>query len=108
MSCTPGLQSLDMRNLQHSAEVLASLQRLSGLHTLGFHVARGEQLEAMIQLTGVRDLRLTAPGSADGRLLRLTQLTQLTSLIIDADGESLSYTNQVGLHRVGGGDCAGP
>jgi hypothetical protein len=34
ISCCPGLQSLDMRDVPYSAELLASLQGLSGLHTL--------------------------------------------------------------------------
>jgi hypothetical protein len=38
VSCCPGLQSLDMRGLQYSAELLAPLQGLSGLHTLSLAV----------------------------------------------------------------------
>jgi hypothetical protein len=85
VSCCPGLQSLDMKYLQYNAEVLSSLHRLSGLHTL--RLASGcslastwEGLQSGGQLTGLRELCLFAPGCAEGLWLQLPQLKQLTSL----------------------------
>jgi hypothetical protein len=81
VSCCPALQCLDMWQLQYIAERLTPLAGLSGLHTLRLHsYIRKDGLEAVCQLTGLRELTLGAPGTAEGLLLQLAQLKQLTRL----------------------------
>jgi hypothetical protein len=82
VSCCPGLQSLDMQNLKYSTEVLAPLHKLTGLRTLLLATQQegGEGLETVGQLTGLRELRLDAPWSADGLLLKLRTLHHLTNV----------------------------
>jgi hypothetical protein len=89
-SCCPGLQSLDITGLQYSAELLALLQGLSGLHTLSLTVderTAGERVPAVCQLTGLRRLTVSLPRFADvqeaPQLRQLTQLQQLTALTFD-------------------------
>jgi hypothetical protein len=80
--CCPGLQSLDMRCLQCPLEQLAPLQGLSELRKLRLAtvVALTEaELQAVCQLTGLRELELNT-ADTPGMLLQLTQLRQLTSL----------------------------
>lgn len=80
-ACCPGMQSLTLKHLQYSADLLASLKGLGGLHTL--HLAtegKGEGLGVVGQLTGLRELHLDAANSAKGLFLELSQLQQLTSL----------------------------
>lgn len=80
-ACCPGMQSLTLKHLQYSADLLASLTGLGGLHTL--HLAtegKGEGLGVVGQLTGLRELHLDAANSAKGLFLELSQLQQLTSL----------------------------
>jgi hypothetical protein len=82
VSCCPGLQSLDVRGVCHSVELLGPLQGLSGLHTLRCKVARlraDKEFEAVCQLTGLRELDVSVPRMA-GKLLQLTQLSKLTAL----------------------------
>jgi hypothetical protein len=74
-SCCPGLQLLDLRDMQYSAEQLAPLAELSGLHELQLHPAGGslssrEGLEVVCQLTGLRRLTLWDP-SEDAMLLQV-------------------------------------
>ena len=98
VSCCPGLQHLDVQQLQYSAEGLAPLQRLSELHTLRLATNSGEGLEAVSQLTGLQELYLVAGcAAADRLLLQLTQLKQLTSL----DFHGPTYVRQ-NVCQVGG------
>jgi hypothetical protein len=91
VSCCPGLQSLNLQHLQRSGQVLGPLQGLSGLHTLllaapcleweALLVADGREFDAVCQLTGLRELELTAPDALQEELLmKLTQLQHLTRL----------------------------
>jgi hypothetical protein len=92
VSCCRGLQSLKMQHLQYSAELLASLQGLSGLHTLRWDAdpysnAVGtlstmpvEDLHMVCQLTGLQELSLAGFENETEELLQLTQLRQLTWL----------------------------
>ena len=89
VSCCPGLQSLNMENLFYSdAKQLAPLTRLTGLHTLNFAFAVSEAkcpdvMQCLCELTGLRELVLEGNGAvqADGLLLQLTRLQQLTRLV---------------------------
>jgi hypothetical protein len=82
VGCCPSLQHLDMSELQYHSQLLGPLQGLSRLRTLFFDAARstGEGLEAVCQLTGLTDLTMVAPESAEGLLLQLTQLRLLGHL----------------------------
>jgi hypothetical protein len=80
-ACCPGMQSLTLKHLQYSADLLAALKGLGGLHTL--HLAtegKGKGLGVVGQLTGLRELHLDAANSTKGLFLELSQLQQLTSL----------------------------
>jgi hypothetical protein len=98
VSCCPSLQVLDISGLQYSAELLATLHRLTeltGLSTLylGNYDYYGEGLEVVSQLTGLRELFLHFPSSSQHRLLlQLTQLKQLTSLDFEGCGGSTCRT----------------
>jgi hypothetical protein len=96
VSCCPGLRSLDLRDLYHSVPLLGPLQRLSGLHTLRINVdivinivveptAAQGFIEGVCQLTGLRELDVSVFNMA-GKLLQLTQLRQLTALILVEGG----------------------
>jgi hypothetical protein len=82
VSCCPALQTLSMYDLQHSADPLATLQGLSGLHNLTLSPScAAEGFEGVCQLTGLRRLNLYENCRPTvGLLLRLTQLRQLTHL----------------------------
>jgi hypothetical protein len=94
VSCCPGLRSLMMNHLQYTAEALAPLSGLSGLHELRLTFCDSQQsepsmfevLEAVGQLTGLMQLTIwnvyprTALHSAHTQLMQLTQLKQLTYL----------------------------
>jgi hypothetical protein len=71
-----------MYDLQHSADPLATLQGLSGLHNLTLSPScAAEGFEGVCQLTGLRRLNLYENCRPTvGLLLRLTQLRQLTHL----------------------------
>jgi hypothetical protein len=60
VSCCPALRSLQMQQLQYSAELLAPLTGLSGLHELYMRPANEspEGLEVVYQLTGLRLLQM--------------------------------------------------
>jgi hypothetical protein len=111
VSCCPGLQSLDMRGLQYNAELLASLQELSELHTLSLtlddhdHTAENG-VQAVCQLTGLRELRMDLPCFVDvTRLLQLTQLQQLTALTCDGPWAVVGWRRKVRLvSKVGNSD----
>jgi hypothetical protein len=97
VSCCPGLQRLDIRHLQCSAKRLASLTGLSRLHTLRLASrTQVEGVEAVLQLTGLRELQLQSPESPAGLPLQLAQLKQLTHLYFSrteaADGLWTSAT----------------
>jgi hypothetical protein len=72
-----------MCHLKCSAEVLAPLQSLRGLHTLHLADADGEGLRVVGQLTGLRELRLTIRYDTVDLLLQLAKLKQLTRLTFD-------------------------
>jgi hypothetical protein len=71
-----------MQNLKYSTGVLAPLHKLTGLRTLLLATQQegGQGLETVGQLTGLRELRLDAPWSADGLLLHLKRLHHLTKV----------------------------
>jgi hypothetical protein len=95
VSCCPGLQSLVVPAVQHSVQLLVALQGLSGLHTLhwGDWVSAREGLEAVCQLTGLRQLSVSLPYDfEDWRVLQLTQLKQLTALTCQAQERSWDAT----------------
>jgi hypothetical protein len=81
VSCCPGLQHLDMTQLQCSKELLAALQGLGGLELL--RVGCGDQTE-------------------EGLLLQLTQLKQLQQLLyygpICGGVHGVSITHEVSIH----------
>jgi hypothetical protein len=80
VSCCPSLQWLSIEGLGYSAELLAALQGLSGLHTLCCmaQVETGVGIEELCQLTRLRHLQLRAELAAKGLLLQLTHLQHLT------------------------------
>jgi hypothetical protein len=83
VSCCPGLEILDLRGLQYSRGMLASLQGLSSLTVLRVKPADGsaEGLEGVCRLTGLQQLHVhEPPGAVEGLMLQLTQLRQLTHL----------------------------
>jgi hypothetical protein len=82
VSCCAGLQSLKMEVVHHSAELLAPLTGLCSLSKLYFRPAgsSSEGLQLVCQLTGLRWLDLCYPSAAQGLLLQLAQLNQLTHL----------------------------
>ena len=73
-----------MQQLKCSPESLSQLQGLSELHTLCLaadHDTAGEGLQAVCQLTRLRELQVFWYEAAEaGLLLQLTQLSRLTSL----------------------------
>jgi hypothetical protein len=105
VSCCPDLRVLDVQGLQYSAELLASLVGLSGLHTLLLHPAFGSagDLHDVCQLTELRKLGLVVPDTTQGEglLLQLTQLQGLTQLEYYGPsstfaGTDVNLTTQVG------------
>ena len=96
VSCCPGLQSLNMRFLQYTAELLAPLTGLSGLQELSlspFSTTKG--LEVVCQLTWLRRLYL-GPSTKDTQtILRQRQLQQLTQL------KQLTHLELVGCKKRG-------
>jgi hypothetical protein len=86
VSCCLGLQDLEMRFLPCNAQQLAPLSGLSGLSALTLCLSEGPWLglatQCTGQLTGLRELAVRMPeaAEAEGLLLQLTQLQQLTVL----------------------------
>ena len=110
VSCCPGLQSLSFRGVEYSIELLATLQQLSGLHTLCLDVDEPvwERADAVGRLTGLRALGLYSPRvRVTGLLMRLTHLKQLTDLCYrgpcddpaECEKYTLKMTQEVGWHR---------
>jgi hypothetical protein len=89
-SCCPGLQVLDMENLQCNGELCAPLKGLRSLHTLRL-ASRWTGWEGwgfVAQLSGLQELALWAPITSvqeEGLLLQLSQLKQLTQLEFEQD-----------------------
>jgi hypothetical protein len=108
VSCCPRLQSLQMRFLQCSAELLAPLQGLSGLQLLHMScpdiTAICRVLQAVCQLTGLRELGVWGPWRIkdEGSLLQLTQLRQLTMLHIPMghNGDAIHLSGEIELQLV--------
>ena len=74
-----------MQQLTKTAQLLPHLQELSSLQTLLLQLdasasSAAEGLQAVCQLTGLRQLHLAAPKALETQLLPLTQLRQLTTL----------------------------
>jgi hypothetical protein len=86
VGCCPGLQDLEMRFLPCNAQQLAPLSRLSGLTALILCLSDGPWLgratQYVGQLTGLRELAVRMPEAteAEGLMLQLAQLQQLTVL----------------------------
>jgi hypothetical protein len=110
VSCCPGLQNLSLMGFQYSAELLATLQGLSGLHTLACAASdeTGEAvtveavrtIDELCQLTRLRCLKLRAPGVTRELLLQLTHLQNLTELsyagtLSDGSFRHIIYTAKV-------------
>lgn len=93
VSCCPGLQSLDTRQLWCSAELLGPLTGLSGLRTLlcEAYCDNAQALQVVPRLSGLRELQLCVDNeyrrnrhTEEGLLLlRLNELRQLTRLKFD-------------------------
>ena len=106
VSCCPGLQSLKMWSLQCSAELLAPLTGLSGLHTLECELgdATADVVQAVCRLTGLRELTVqgNGPMQQGGSLLHLTQLQQLTRLGYQGAGmpsNNINLSGEAVLHN---------
>jgi hypothetical protein len=82
VSCCPSLQYLGVQDFTQSAGLLVHLRGLSGLHTLHFSAGAGavESWQAVCELTGLRELKLSVPDSAGWLLPQLTCVRQLTAL----------------------------
>jgi hypothetical protein len=91
VGCCPGLQSLQMRELQYNAELLAPLSQLSRLSELYLLPAERspEGLEVVCQLTGLRRLEMWVPKKDKSLLLLVAQLKHLTHF---GDGRCLQLT----------------
>ena len=101
VSCCPGLQALNIVGPCYTAELLAALTGLSGLHTLHLHLCgpAEEGLQRVCQLEGLRELLVTTNDhfpDNKGLLLQLTQLKQLTSLTARHAGQTVILKSEVG------------
>jgi hypothetical protein len=102
VSCCPGLQHLDMWGArQYGIELLAPLQGLSGLHTLRLNsdVPTDAELQAVCQLTGLRQLEVALPHEATQAIM-LTQLKHLTRLVYEGPAVHF-HDNAARLQRKG-------
>jgi hypothetical protein len=100
VSCCPKLQSLEMQNMLYSAELPASLQALSGLHTMLLTGCEsvGGRFEAVRHLTWLRKLGLGCMlGVKAQQLLQMTQLKQLTTMSFDPLDDEDYYDEEVCL-----------
>lgn len=77
-ACCPSLDGLFTDCLSYTPELLAPLQKLSGLQVLTLSSpSSGEELTAVGLLTGLQDLDMEAVNPAEELLPRLQQLTSL-------------------------------
>jgi hypothetical protein len=92
-----------MQGLLYSSKLLADLPKLSSLQQLTLWPCSrsSDGLEVVCQLTGLRELHVTDPTTAEGLLLQLTQLQQLTRLHFRGTLSRVNwikqYTLQVGM-----------
>lgn len=80
--CCPGLLSLNMLGLQSSTESLATLQELTKLQKLCFHIEAWHRVQELSGLTGLRHLEIVVEESQrdeKGLPMQLTELQQLTA-----------------------------
>jgi hypothetical protein len=100
VSCCPNLKYLNILELQYGTEDLTPLQRLSRLQTLyiGTVLGGNEGLEAVCQLTGLRELELKGLDYGEGLMWQLTQLKQLTRLDFRVGEWAGTPTSTVGPH----------
>jgi hypothetical protein len=87
VSCCPGLHSLQLQKIFYNVELLAPLQLLSGLYTLGlatFDCAAAHSLNVVSQLTGLKNLTVLCPDTltTEKLMMQLTQLKHLTALTL--------------------------
>ena len=116
-ACCPSLDGLFTDCLSYTPELLAPLQKLSGLQVWTLSSpSSGEELTAVGLLTGLQDLDMEAVNPAEELLLQLPRLQQLTSLILrtpeslcfhKVTGLSLSYISLCTVHTHDAG-CAMP
>jgi hypothetical protein len=106
VGCCPALQDLHMKQLNYTAELLAPLQGLSALRSLWLaHSDDNEEHtweglgKAVGQLTGLRQLSMDFP-TAEGLLLQLTQLKQLTALTCRCVMDGARYAEEVKLRSM--------
>ena len=79
--CCPGLLPLNMLGLQSSTESLATLQELTKLQKLCFHIEAWHRVQELSGLTGLRHLEIVAEEyqrHEKGLPVQLTELQQLT------------------------------
>lgn len=94
VGCCPRLQSLNMLGLQCDTQ-LADLQALTGLSILHIQAAVADNIDALCRLTQLRVLEVEARNLAEGLLLQLTQLKQLTDLYFHTHGRTSTWLIQV-------------
>ena len=104
VSCCPSLQELNLLARPFTPQLLAPLQRLTGLHRLhmGGDTVTAEDLQAVCQLTGLKELSVTCLGYSKAELLlQLTELLQLTTLrffgIVNNAPQTVKLTSKVGF-----------
>jgi hypothetical protein len=122
VSSCPSLQSLSISSLLYNPQQLTQLQGLTGLHTLhlvtgtGPRMAHdasadtGDTLQAVCQLTGLRELGLYVIDAATQMLItqlqQLLQLPHLTSLQYDTrEGPRKELKQAVSCTLWGGASC---
>jgi hypothetical protein len=103
VGCCPCLQNLYMARLRESAEHLPALQGLSGLTSLALHADQPSAADGLCHLTALKELWVLDCNLAQGLLMQLTELKQLTRLsycgsVINEGCEfsSLKLTRKVG------------
>jgi hypothetical protein len=122
VSCCPSLQAFNMCSLQYSPQQLTQLQGLSGLHTLRLVTGTwqispgdasadtGDTLQAVAQLTGLRELQLYVCDEPTQLLVtqlqQLQQLPHLTALEYDThEGPRTHFKQAVSCTVWGGARC---
>jgi len=105
VSCCPGLQQLDIAGTKQPAEQLEPLRELHSLQGLVVSAVDDTGVEFLAQLTSLQRLHMWGPSSiTDAGLLRLTELQQLTHLIVysvmlSGYQDTLILYNQVGASK---------